>query len=282
MTKHSEEKLAKGVLLFFALLIISIVISILWGIFSKGLPVLSWEILSEVPQGGYYFGKGGGILNAIVGSIYLAIGASILAVVISIPATLYIHTYLFNKPKWKKQVRFFLDVLWGVPPVVYGAFGFTIMLFMGWQSSLIAGIVTIGILISPIMIRSMDETFQNLPSDLFEAASSLGFYKAEIGYKFLLRQAAPGIATAFLMAFGKGIGDTAAVLFVTGYTDYIPESLSEPAATLPLAIFFQLSSPIAEVKHRAFAAAIVLTFIILTISLLSRFVSKKLSKNSLA
>jgi phosphate transport system permease protein len=89
----------------------------------------------------------------------------------------------------------------------------------------------------------------------------------------------PGITTAFLLALGKGLGDTASVLFTAGFTDYIPESITEPAATLPLAIFFQLSSPIPEVKERAYAAAIVLTIIILIISILSRVLSKRFSKN---
>jgi phosphate transport system permease protein len=88
------------------------------------------------------------------------------------------------------------------------------------------------------------------------------------------------VATAFLLALGKGIGDTASVLFTAGYTDYIPERLSEPAATLPLAVFYQLSSPIPEVKSRAYAAAVVLTIIILIISISSRMISKKLSKTN--
>ncbi len=277
--KHLEEKIMKQVLAAFTLLIVLILFSILGGIMIKGLPALSWEILTQVPKGGYYFGKEGGILNAIVGSLYLAIGASVIACLISIPVALFLHTYLFSFPKWQKRIRLWLDVLWGVPPIVYGAFGFNLMLFMGWQSSLLAAIITVSLLISPVMIRAMDESLQHIAGGLYESALSLGFYKAETGFKFLFRQALPGVATAFLLALGKGIGDTASVLFTAGYTDYIPESLAEPAATLPLAIFFQLSSPIPEVKARAYAAALVLTLIILVISLASRIISKQLSKN---
>jgi phosphate transport system permease protein len=279
--KRREENIAKGILLAFTLLIVLILFSILAGIFIKGLPAMSLDILTQVPRGGYYFGKEGGILNAIAGSVYLAIGASIIAVIISVPAALFLHTYLYSHPRWQKQVRLWLDVLWGVPPIVYGAFGFNLMLFMGWPTSLFAAIVTIALLISPVMIRSIDESLQHVPSELFESAISLGFFKGEIGYKFLLRQTLPGVATAFLLALGKGIGDTASVLFTAGYTDYIPRNLSEPAATLPLAIFFQLSSPIPEVKARAYAAAVVLTIMILVISIASRMLSKKLSKNSI-
>jgi phosphate transport system permease protein len=277
--RHIEERIVKFVLASATLIIVVVLFSILIGIFVRGLPAMSWEILSEEPQGGYYFGKDGGILNAIVGSLYLGLGASILAIIISVPAALFMHTFLFSHPRWQKRIRLWLDVLWGIPPIVYGAFGFNLMLFMGWPTSLLAAIVTVALLISPVMIRAMDESLQHISPGLFESALSLGFFKGEIAYKFFIKQSLPGIVTAFLLALGKGIGDTASVLFTAGYTDYVPESLSEPAATLPLAIFFQLSSPIPEVKARAYAAAVVLTIIILIISIAARLISNKLSKN---
>jgi len=277
--KYLEEKIAKGILGGLTAIIVLALFSLLGTIIWKGAPSISWEILSQVPKGGYYFGKEGGILNAIVGSAYLAIGASILAVLISLPVALYMHTHLPRHPRFLEKIRLMLDVLWGVPPIVYGAFGFNLMLLLGWQSSLLAAIITVSLLISPIMIRALDESLKHVNAGLTEAALSLGYFRGEIGYKFLLRQTMPGVATAFLLALGKGIGDTASVLFTAGYTDYIPESLAEPAATLPLAVFFQLTSPIPEVKGRAYAAALVLTVIILVISISSRLISRHLSKN---
>lgn len=276
--KYLEEKAVKVLLGISTLIIVGAVFSILGTIAIKGAPSLSWEILTSVPKGGYYFGKEGGILNAIIGSLYLAIGASILACLISLPVAVYMHTYLVSHRRWTKRIRLALDVLWGVPPIVYGAFGFNLMLFMGWQASLLAAIITVSLLIGPVMIRALDETFKQVSGGLLEASLSLGYFKGEAGFKFLLKQTMPGVATAFLLALGKGIGDTASVLFTAGYTDYIPESLMEPAATLPLSVFFQLSSPIPEVKGRAYAAALVLTIIILVISIASRMISKSLSK----
>lgn len=280
--KHIEEKIAKYILGLFTLIIVVTLASVLIGIFSKGLPALSWQIISQVPKGGYYFGKEGGILNAIIGTFYLGIGASVLACIVSIPVAIFMHTYLAVHKKLLENIRIFLDVLWGVPPIVYGAFIFNIMIFMGWPSSLLAAIITVTLLISPIMIRAMDESFTQLPPTLYESSLALGFFKGEVGFKFLLRQALPGVTNAFLLAFGKGIGDTASVLFTAGYTDYIPTSLTEPAATLPLAIFFQLSSPIPEVKARAYAAAVILTILILIISISSRIISHRISKSKTA
>jgi phosphate transport system permease protein len=275
--KQIEEYFFKYLTAASTYFLIALLAFIVYEIFVKGIPALSWEVLSETPKGGFYFGKEGGILNAIVGSIYLALGASLIAFMVSLPIAMFINTDLIRFKKWQHFIRLVLDLLWGVPPIVYGAFGFALMILFGMKASLLAGIITLTFLISPIMTRAMDEVIRNVPRGLLEAAVSLGATRYEIVFKVMLRESLPGIITAFLLGFAKAIGDTAAVLFTAGYTDYIPEKLSEPAATLPLAIFFQLGSPIAEVKARAYASAVVLTFIILTISIISRLLSSRLS-----
>lgn len=278
--KLLEELFFKYLMAAFTFGLIALLFFIVYEIFEKGIPALSWEMVSQVPKGGFYFGKAGGILNAIVGTLYLSVGAAVLSFLISLPVAFFINISLVKHPNLQHAIRFVLDLLWGVPPIVYGAFGFALMLLLGFPSSLLAGTLTITFLITPIMIRAMDEVIHNTPIGLMEAAYSLGATKHETAFKIYLRQVLPGVATAFLLAFSKGVGDTAAVLFTAGYTDYIPESLCDPVATLPLAIFFQLGSPIPEVKARAYAAAVILTALILLISLLSRLIASKLSKNT--
>ena len=135
-------------------------------------------------------------------------------------------------------------------------------------------------LIMPIMMRSFDEITRLLTRDLPDALLSLGATKYEMA-KVILRQLMPGLVTAILLAVGRGIGDAATVLFTAGYTDNIPSSLNQPAATLPLSIFFQLGSPVEEVQNRAYASAIILTAIILAISFSARYFSSKFSKNKI-
>jgi phosphate transport system permease protein len=279
--KVIEEQFFKYLLGFFTFSLIAILFFIVFEIIKKGAPALSWEMLTEVPKGGFYFGKEGGIYNAIVGSLYLALGAALVAIVVSIPVALFINISLVRFVKAQHIIRLVLDLLWGVPPIVYGAFGFSILIFFGLKASLLAGILTIAFLIMPVMIRAMDEVLRNIPLGLLESTLSLGATRFEAATIFF-KQALPGIATAFLLGFGKGIGDTAAVMFTAGYTDYVPESLMEPVATLPLAIFYQLSSPIEEVKARAYAAAVILTLLILVISIVSRYLSSKISKNTVS
>jgi len=254
---------------------------ILFSILIKGIPSLSIEMITQTPKGGFYFGKEGGILNAIVGSLYLALGSTFLAFIIGLPIALYMNTWLLHKEKTVHALRFILDLLWGIPSIVYGAFGFTLMIFFGIKASLLAGIIVIGLLILPIMIRAIDEGLKTVPMGLQEASYSLGSTRSEVAFKVMMKQCMPCIVTAVLLSFGRAIGDAAAVLFTTGFTDNIPTSLSQPTATLPLAIFFQLSSPIPEVKERAYAAAVVLTVIILIISVLTRVFTSRFNKHSI-
>jgi phosphate transport system permease protein len=276
-----EEKVFR-VLMFASTILISIVLLIiLYAIFHKGIRALSWEMLTSVPKGGYYFGHEGGIANAIVGSVYLSFGAVILAIIIGLPVALFINIHVVQYQRFVNGVRFLLDLLWGVPSIVYGAFGFMLMIWLGMKSSLLAGIITVALFIIPIIIRGIDEVLKTIPRGLLESSLSLGANRTEVGYKVMVRQCMPGIVTAILLSFGRAIGDAAAVLFTAGFTDRIPTGLMQPTATLPLSIFFQLSSPIEEVKARAYAAAVLLTFIVLIISLSSRFFSHKFKKNSI-
>jgi len=279
--RKSEEIFYRILMIISTVIIIVALLAIIISILVKGIPSLSWEIISQSPKGGYYFGKEGGILNAIIGSLYLSGGATLLALIVSLPLALFMNIHKMKQKNIVNIIRLFLDILWGIPSIVYGAFGFTLMVFLGLRTSLLAGIITVTLFIIPIMVRSMDEVLKTVPRGLIEASFSLGSTRSETSYRIMLKQCIPGLITAILLAFGRAIGDAAAVLFTAGYTDYIPTSLSQPTATLPLSVFFQLGSPIPEVQNRAYASAVVLTFIVLIISILSRAFSMKYQKNKI-
>lgn len=278
LSRKIEEKVFKVLMVIATYSILAILAIIIYSIFAKGIKALSWEILTQVPKGGYYYGKGGGILNAILGSLSLAFGATLLAFIVGLPVALYINVFLVRRKKLITLIRFILDLVWGIPSIVYGAFGFSMMILLGLQTSLLAGMLTVTLFILPIMIRSMDEILRTVPIGLSEAAYSLGSNKSELAFKIFTRQTISGIITAILLSFGRAIGDAASVLFTAGYTDNLPNSLMEPVATLPLSIFFQLSSPVPAVQDRAYASALVLTLIILLVSLFSRGLGKRYHK----
>ncbi|MCR4404054.1 MAG: phosphate ABC transporter permease PstA [Candidatus Acetothermia bacterium] len=277
--KQLEERFFKGLMLLATLLIGASLAAILMTILIKGLPALSWAMVSHLPKGGYYFGQEGGILNAIVGSLYLAGGATLLAFGLSLAVALFLQTEYAGPTRFAWLVRFSLDVLWGVPSIVYGAFGFTIMVLLGLQASLLGGIIALALLILPVLTRAMDEVVQLVSPELKESSYALGATRLETALKVVLRQALPGISTAVLLAFGRAIGDAASVLFTAGYTDSLPTSLLRPIASLPLAVFFQLGTPFPRVQQRAFAAALVLTLIVLVISVASRLLTRRLTRH---
>lgn len=279
--KRFESILFKSLMLLSLSLIFFILLYIVYIIFLAGIPSLSWEMITSTPKSGYYYGKEGGILNAIVGSVYLSIGSIILAIIIGLPVALMLNVYSRKNKKFAGFYRFLLDLLWGIPSIVYGAFGFLTMVWMGMRSSLLGAIITVTAFILPIIIRAMDEVLKQVPAGLAEASYSLGAGKRTTAFNIYVRQAFPGIVTAILLSFGRAIGDAAAVLFTAGFTDSVPESLDSPSATLPLAVYFQLNSPIPEVRQRAYAAAVILTFIILIISFSSRLMTRRFRKNQI-
>lgn len=277
--RKAEERFFKTLMIISCIIVSSSLFLIVGTIVVKGAPYLTWDMVSKAPQGGFYIGKEGGVLNAIIGSLYLAGGATVLALLTSIPITIYLNLYLKQGSIVSKTAKLAYDVLFGIPSIVYGAFAFSLMIWLGVRASLLGGIIAVTLLIIPIMVRTLDEVISGVPKELKHAALSLGATRWEAA-KVILKQIKPGIYTAVLLAFGRGIGDVASVLFTAGFSDNIPQYLDEPAATLPLAIFFQLSSPIAEVQGRAYASALILTIIILIVVVISHILASRQSKNN--
>jgi phosphate transport system permease protein len=279
MDKLREEKIFRALMILSLAVVVGSLFIVVAVIVWNGTPALSLSMITQTPKGGYYLGKEGGVLNAIVGSLYLAFGSLILALMISLPAALSLQKDYIGKTKAAYYIRLSLDVLWGTPSIVYGSFGFIIMLYLGMRASLLGGIIVLTILQLPIMIRSMEEVIRMVPSELKEASYTLGATRFETTAVVVLKQALPGIVTGVILAFGRGIGDAASILFTAGYTDSLPSSLFDPVASLPLAVFFQLGTPFPEVQQRAYASALILLFIVLALSLTSRYLSRKFMKN---
>lgn len=275
--RHIEETFFKILMISSLILVAGSLGFILLIVIVRGLPALDLAMITQTPKGGFYLGKEGGVLNAIVGSLYLAGGGTILALIFSLPLALYLQAYA-RRSAWADVVRLALDVLWGIPSIVYGAFGFIILLALGLRASLLGGIITLAFLELPIMTRGIDEVLRMMPAEMEQASFALGTTRLETALKVVTRQMLPGITTAILLAFGRAIGDAASVLFTAGFTDRMPTSLFRPVASLPLAVFFQLGTPFPEVQRRAYASALILTVMVLLISLGSRWIAGRLSR----
>jgi phosphate transport system permease protein len=274
---HIEERIFKTLMLVATFIILGSLFAVIIVILVKGAGTLSISMIVQTSRGGYYLGKEGGILNAIVGSLYLAVGATVSALLLSLPIVFCLQKEYLSQ-RTANVVRLSLDVLWGVPSIIYGVFGFTIMLYMGLRASLLGGIVALTFLELPIMVRAMDEVLKMVPSQLKEASYILGSTRFETMFKVVTRQALPGMLSAVILAFGRGIGDAASILFTAGYTDHIPHSLFDPVASLPLAVFFQRGTPFPEVQERAYASALILLVMVLLLTVSSRILTKRFAK----
>ena len=278
-SKFIEEKVVKALMWVAVSLVILVVASIICTIFVKGFGSLSWDMVTKVPGRNWNTTDDGGFINAIWGSIIVVTPATLIAMVVSIPVVFYMNLYR-RRSNWLSYVaRLAYDVLYGIPSIVYGAFAFMIMVMVGMRASVLGGIIVSTLLIIPMFIRNGDEISKSVPDDMIDAAYSLGATKWET-LKVVVRQVLPGMATATLLAVGKAIGDAAAVMFTAGFSDSMATSLSSPTATLPLAIFNWVTMP-DPFPGRAYAAALVLTVIVLILSLGGRWITNHFTKNNL-
>lgn len=278
-SKFIEEKVVKALMWVSVSLVIMVVASIICTIFVKGFGSLSWDMVTKVPGRNWNTADDGGFINAIWGSIIVVAPATLIAMVVSIPVVFYMNLYR-RRSNWLSYVaRLAYDVLYGIPSIVYGAFAFMIMVMVGMRASVLGGIIVSTLLIIPMFIRNGDEISKSVPDDMIDAAYSLGATKWET-LKVVVRQVLPGMATATLLAVGKAIGDAAAVMFTAGFSDSMATSLSSPTATLPLAIFNWVTMP-DPFPGRAYAAALVLTVIVLILSLGGRWITNHFTKNNL-
>jgi len=263
--------LGSGIILF-----ILIFLSIIMTLMVKGGSHITLELVTQIPSDTFYNGGPGGILNAIAGSLLLAAGASVLASIWSVPIVLFLRLYLKTDSRTASLIRFVLDVLWGIPTIVYGAV--SVIILFGVKASLLTGIIIVGIIEIPVLTRTLDEVARLLPVELIEASYALGATRSQTAFRVVLRELFPGFISAFLLAFGRGIGDAAAVLLVAGFSDSIPGSLFDQVATLPVSIFFQIQTPFPVVQERAYATGFILMLIILVVSLLSRYFYNRFSR----
>jgi len=272
--RNLEEKIFKIIMIVSILIVIISLIIIIGIVIVNGASSLNLEMFTQTAEGGLYLGKSGGILNAIIGSIILALPATLFAFLIGIGIALYLQRD-FTHPHISSFIRLSLDILWGIPSILYGIFCVIIMMYLGIGESVLFGIIALTLLELPLITRGMDEAMKVVPVGLKEGAYSLGSTKFETAVKVVRRQAMPGILAGVLLGLGRGIGDTASILFTSGFTDDIPTSIFDSTAALPSSIYFLYNSPIESVRQKAYAAAFILLIIVLLISIVSRALSKK-------
>ena len=215
---------------------------------------------------------GGGMANAIVGTLLLIALASAIGLPFGIGAGLYLSEY--RGGKFATIVRFLSDVLNGLPSVVIGIFAWEILVRPVHHFSAMAGGVALGAMMIPLVTRTTEEMIRTVPNALREAALALGYSQWRTSLTIVLRTAAPGIATGALVAVARVAGETAPLLFTAFGNQFWSLSPGQPIAALPLQIFQYAMSPVEDWHAQAWAGAVVLIGLVLIISLVARVVTR--------
>lgn len=216
---------------------------------------------------------GGGMANAIVGSLILVGLASLLGVPVGVLAGVYLAE--FGNNRLGKLIRFSADVMTGVPSIVVGIFVYALIVLAMRRFSAIAGGVALAILMLPTITRTTEELLRLVPDTLREAALALGVARWRATLRVVLRTAAPGIATGIMLAVARVAGETAPLLFTAFNNRFWSSGLDEPIASLPVQIFTYSVAPYEDWHRQAWSAALVLVLLILLLNLAARLLTRQ-------
>jgi phosphate transport system permease protein len=271
------------VLASIAVALIPLVLTIYY-VAKRGISTIDWDFLTTDPTGRSCISENkalcppaGGVKSAIVGTITMVALATAIAVPIGIGVALYLVE--FGKATWfAKLVRYFVDVLTGVPSVVFGLFVYIVLVvtqvggdsFAGWKGS-----VALALLMLPIVARAAEVVLNLVPESLREAALALGAPRWRVVFRVVLPTALPGLITGSLLAVARAAGETAPLLFTAAVAFGSTANLGERMNSLPVQIFNDIQNPQARIVDRAWASALTIIVLVLIISLLARLISRR-------
>jgi phosphate transport system permease protein len=250
---------------------------ILFFVVSKGIQALNWNFFTKMPAP---VGEpGGGMANAIVGTLMMSGLGALLAIPIGIISGVYMSEYAGSR--LASTVRFAADTLNGVPSIVIGVFVYGIAVLPFKQFTMIAGGIALGIMMIPIIARTTEELLKLVPSTLREGALALGATRGRAVLSVVLPAALPGIITGVLLALARIAGETAPLLFTSLNNSFWNVSPTQPTASLTVQIYTYAQSAYEDWHRQAWAGALVLVAIVLLCSILARTATRRLEKMSL-
>jgi phosphate transport system permease protein len=268
-------------LLTLSVLIVLLVLGILLSqIIINGSGAMSWEFLTQSPRD---LGRSGGIFPALVGTVYLVGGALFFAFPVGIAAAVYLIEYT-KESGLTTLIRTGVDLLNGTPSIVFGLFGFAfLVLFLNFGISLIAGQVTLGLMILPTIIRTTEEALRSVPRTIREGSYALGATKWQTTWRVVLPPALPGILTGTILSIGRAAGETAPILFtaVVFNSKFLPTSLFDPVMALPYHLFI-LTTTVPGATENKFGTALVLLLTVLSFYLLAIFLRHRYQAGGIA
>ncbi len=275
--RRRADRTARGLLLAATLIALIPLVLVLYYLLVKGLGAWSWSFFTTDPTGNTFFKNSsiGGIKSAILGTIEMVALASAIAIPVGVGVALWLVEY--GRTNWfAHTVRFFVNVLTGVPSIVFGLFIY-IALIVGTGSSYAGykGSLALSLLMLPIVIRSAEVILALVPNALRESALALGAARWKVIFRIVLPTALTGMLTGVLLAVARAAGETAPLLFAAGATNKSTFNLGEFMNSLPTQIYKDVTSPTESVVNRAWGAALTLVVLILILNLVARLIARR-------
>jgi len=289
--RHLVERAAFGLLWLSGIVAVAVLLAVVGYVVVQGAKVLNWEFLTTPPAGGLATSDVGGMSTTIISTVYLVFWTIVVAGPLGVLAAIYLVEYAEEMeggtgliPALVSVVRFAVEILAGVPSIIFGLFGYAVFVSavsLGWSFSLRSAAVTGACLVLPVIIRASEEAIRAVPRSYREASLALGATKWQTAWKVVLPAAAPGIITGIVLSVGRVVSETA-VFFVTfGGTVRAPDSvldLTSPGRSMALHVYYLAMETRAFDKAMGTGAVLILTIIVinLVINVISRRLTAKL------
>lgn len=256
-----------------ALITVGTMIFIVAYILVKGVPNLTAELFAWE-----YNTENVSMMPAIINTIYMTLLTLLLAVPVGIFSAVYLVEYAKRGSKLVKFIRLTTETLAGIPSIVYGLFGFlAFVIALDWGYSMIAGALTLAIMVLPTIIRTTEEALMAVPDSFREGSFGLGAGKLRTIFKIIVPSAMPGIVAGVILAIGRIVGETAALIFTAGTFAEVSGGLLDSARTLSVHMYCLLSEGL--YTDQAYATAVVLLVMVIGINALSNFIANRISKS---
>ena len=279
--RHSRSRLLshafKGICLLSTLSCIAALLLLLWQVFSHGSEWLSWDFIRNLPS---RFPAKAGIRSALAGSLWLLGLTAVISVPIGIGAAIYLEEYA-NKNRWRTLVQTNIANLAGVPSIVYGILGLGLFVrFMALERSILAGALTLSLVVLPIIILASQEALRAVPPSIRSASFALGATKWQTVWHQVLPASIPGIMTGVILAIARALGEAAPLLAIgaVAYVPFVPSRLSDEFTALPIQIFNWSARPQEDFHSVAAAGIIVLLGVLICLNAIAVFVRYRASK----
>ncbi|MCX6998583.1 MAG: phosphate ABC transporter permease PstA [Kiritimatiellaeota bacterium] len=269
------QRIAIGVLGAATLATLLVLLFIIVFVLEKGLRTISWSFLFTNPQD---MGRAGGIFPTLVGTLLLPLLALAVAVPLGVGTAVYLTEYT-REGRLTRIIRFGTDCLAGIPSIIFGLFGFIFfvtILKMGW--CLLAGGLTLAIMILPTIIRTTEEAIRAVPYSYREVSFSLGATRWATVVKVVLPNALPGIVTGVMLGIGRCIGETAAVIFTAGSALRLPHSVFDSVRTMSVHFYILAREGVSAENAYGTAAVLILSILLLNVTtywLMHRFIGRR-------